>query len=400
MSLFKTKNIKYHNISNQLNSTSLIIHGTLDQKNKNMITTIEKKKIKLPQLEHKLEKLKNSLIVIEKKSPLTYSIDDISTKAELKDKIYELEKEILSIQNNDEEIDYFSKTYDILNNYYINTAYDKNKTNTSNNTQTEKIKGFDDFFKTQKNTLVAKENSYLDDWMKIVCNKSIKNSSGSIRMYNTKTCKICNIEKTINSSEGYLICKNCGDAEYIILDTDRINYKDQFIETKNIGYKRMNHFSELMNQFQAKESTDIPDDIFDNIVSELKKQRITDSTKLTNKSMRSVLKKLELNNYFEHIPFIINKITGLPPPTISRDVEEKLKQMFRDIQEPFERFRPSKRKNFLNYNYVYYKFFELLEMDQFLIHFPLVKSTEKLREHDDIWKKICKFLKWQYIPSI
>jgi hypothetical protein len=204
----------------------------------------------------------------------------------------------------------------------------------------------------------------------------------------------------VNSSEGYLICKNCGDAEYIILDTDRINYKDQFIETKNIGYKRMNHFSELMNQFQAKESTDIPDDVFDNIVNELKKQRINDSSKLTNKSMRSVLKKLELNSYFEHIPFIINKITGLPPPTISRDIEEKLKQMFKDIQEPFERFRPNKRKNFLNYNYVYYKFFELLDMDQFLIHFPLVKSTEKLREHDDIWKKICKFLKWQYIPSI
>lgn len=391
MTCFKSKNIKYHNIFNHLNSTSLIIHGTLDQKNKEMLSYIEKKKNDLPKLITKLNKLKTEYNKLNKKLPKLYTIDDINNKAEIQDKIVELEEQISQINNNDDEIDYFSKTYSILNDYYDNNIQD--------NKQPNNIKNLNDFFTEQKkNKLIVNktdENSYLDKWMKIVHNKSIRRN---YKNYGIKICNTCNVEKILHSSDGYIICPLCGKCEYIILDTEKINYKDQFIETKNIGYKRMNHFSELMNQFQAKESTDISADIFNLIINELKKQRINNKN-ISNKLMRSILKKLELNNYFEHIPFIINKITGLPPPNVCRDIEEKLKQMFRDIQDPFELYRPKRRKNFLNYNYVYHKFFELLDMDQFLPHFPLVKSAEKLREHDEIWQKICKHLKWQYIPS-
>ena len=45
-------------------------------------------------------------------------------------------------------------------------------------------------------------------------------------------------------------------------------------------------------------------------------------------------------------------------------------------------------------------FGQLLELDDFLKCFPYLKSTEKLRQQDAIWKDICKELKWQYIPSI
>ena len=43
---------------------------------------------------------------------------------------------------------------------------------------------------------------------------------------------------------------------------------------------------------------------------------------------------------------------------------------------------------------------QLLEMDEFLNHFSLLKSREKLAEQDKIWKLICKDLKWQYIKTI
>ena len=67
---------------------------------------------------------------------------------------------------------------------------------------------------------------------------------------------------------------------------------------------------------------------------------------------------------------------------------------------PFQNNCPIDRKNFLSYNYVLHKFCQLLELDNLLIHFPLLKSREKLREQDKIWKNICKDLKWEYIPSI
>ena len=74
--------------------------------------------------------------------------------------------------------------------------------------------------------------------------------------------------------------------------------------------------------------------------------------------------------------------------------------MFKDIQIPFETHRPPKRINFLSYSYVLHKFCELQMLDQYLKYFPLLKSREKLRIQDKIWKKICKDLRWKYYPSI
>ena len=61
---------------------------------------------------------------------------------------------------------------------------------------------------------------------------------------------------------------------------------------------------------------------------------------------------------------------------------------------------PPSRKNFLSYAYVLHKFCELLEFDDLLEYFPLLKSREKLHQQDIIWKKICRDLKWQFIPSL
>lgn len=96
----------------------------------------------------------------------------------------------------------------------------------------------------------------------------------------------------------------------------------------------------------------------------------------------------------------MSKLSGLPPPSISRDIEEELRHMFRQIQLPFERHRPKGRINFLSYSYVLHKFCELLELDEFIKYFPLLKSREKLRQQDRVWKNICRDLRWQFIPSI
>jgi hypothetical protein len=116
--------------------------------------------------------------------------------------------------------------------------------------------------------------------------------------------------------------------------------------------------------------------------------------------MRDILKKLRLHRYYEHVPHIINTLNGLPPPTMSRNTEEKIRNMFKAIQEPFTKFCPKDRKNFLSYNYVLHKFCELLMLDQFIHCFPLLKSREKLQHQDKIWEKICNYLGWEFIESI
>lgn len=165
-------------------------------------------------------------------------------------------------------------------------------------------------------------------------------------------------------------------------------------------YKRINHFCELLSQFQAKEATEIPKEIYIKITNELKKNRIYNSTNINLDVMKHILKKLRLHNYYEHIPHIVSKITEKPPPTINRDTEEKLKNMFKEIQPPFSKHCPSSRINFLSYSYILHKFCQLLELDDLLKCFPLLKSRDKLRLQDKIWEKICKDLSWEFIPSI
>ena len=153
-------------------------------------------------------------------------------------------------------------------------------------------------------------------------------------------------------------------------------------------------------QFQAKESTQIPNELYDKILLEIKKERITNMADLTPIKVRDILKKLKYNKYYEHIPHIINKLNGIPPPVMSRDNEEKLRRMFKEIQIPFHKHCPKDRKNFLSYSYVLHKFVQLLSMDEFLICFPLLKSREKLHQQDIIWKKICNELRWEFVPSL
>lgn len=223
-----------------------------------------------------------------------------------------------------------------------------------------------------------------------------KHAYGKIRM-----CETCNIEKTLINSDGILVCQKCGEVERIIIDSEKPNYKEAITENKTgYPYKRSNHLNEWLSQFQAKESIDIPDGIYDMIIAELRKNRIYDMKKLALQQMKKILKSLRLTQYYGHATYIISKLSGISPPTINRETEDKIRLMFRQIQVSFEKNCPKGRTNFLSYSYVLHKFFQLLELDEFVKYFPLLKSREKLKIQDEIWEKICYDLNWEYYPSI
>lgn len=151
---------------------------------------------------------------------------------------------------------------------------------------------------------------------------------------------------------------------------------------------------------QAKESTEIPDIVYHNILAELKKMKINNTKHVTIQQVRYILKKLKYNQYYEHTVFIVSKITKRPPPVLSRDIEEKIKIMFKQIQEPFYLYCPSDRLNFLSYSFVLHKIFQILGLNEYVHYFDLLKSREKLRVQEEIWKKICNHLGWPFYPSI
>jgi len=204
----------------------------------------------------------------------------------------------------------------------------------------------------------------------------------------------------INNYECFSTCDDCGLMEYIFVDTDKRSYKEPPPENTYFAYKRINHFREWLAQFQAKESTDIPEKVYKVIIEEIDKNRIRDMVNLSTEKVRDFLKKHKLNKYYEHIPHIIYRLNGKKPPVIPKDMEEKLCTLFIDIQTPFNKVKPPGRKNFLSYAFVIYKFCQLLELDELAENFTLLKDKDKLNQQEDIWKKMCKELNWEYIATL
>ena len=214
-------------------------------------------------------------------------------------------------------------------------------------------------------------------------------------------CPTCDVEMTFYQNEALLGCPRCGHEEFILVDSEKPSYKDPPREITYFAYKKINHFNEWLAQFQAKENTDIPQDIIESVMRELHKERISDPKKIKKEKVREILQKLKLAKWYDHVQQIKNRIQHqMTNLTLSKEMEEKLQYLFKEIQPAFIKYCPANRSNFLSYPYVLYKLCQLLEMDEFLPCFQLLKSREKLYQQDQVWKQICQEMRWQFIKSI
>jgi hypothetical protein len=220
-------------------------------------------------------------------------------------------------------------------------------------------------------------------------------------------CSDCNVTFTIANS--YLVCPLCGICKNTIEQANELSYKEKqdYDYRPQFTYDKRSHLEDWLRRFQNKEARAIPQDVLDKVILEAKKERINDLNALTEEKVKRYLKKLNLNDYYDNVIGIINRLNGRPPFTLTQEIEEKIKKMFQQIQEPYEKFKPPSRKNFLSYSYTLCKFFQILNLHEFARYFPLLKSNDKLRQQDDIFKKIVghmseidKTTKWVFYPSV
>ena len=346
--------------------------------------------------------IKNITTKISRKDEINTEIEKINTMLEnnvsLSDKLLLLEKkdkldlEYDIINQNYDMMDYYDNTGDILSAYYKKRDIDDSAQKGS--------KSIFDFLNMSSSNeeIFIKKIDELQQTDKIKLYEQFCYRLGTINLVEDinkriKICQTCSIEKILDTGESAYICPLCGDSETIILDEDK--------QVKDYSpYKRLNHFREWLNQFQAKQSPNIPEEVFIEIVRLLNKKKIMDLSTLKPKFMKdNILKKLNYNQYYEHCVYIIYKLNNLPPPKITKDMEKLFISMFFKIQTPWELYKPPGRKNFISYPYILYKFCELLELDHLLQFFSLHKDSDKIMETDDTWERICKHLQWEFIPS-
>ena len=373
MDVFKVRKVR------ESGSSSM---GTLDSVHQDMVHTLRESKSKQVELRKEMDDLK-------------VQIESVSSSNDMKDilqfsiweaRVRDLAQELSQLNQLEE---YYMKNMDILTDYY------RRDVGSASPAVQKEDSTFMKFFAAATPEGVSKKQIF-DEY---VTRMKLSNSSETGTVM-TEHCNQCNVAREEISSEGILVCPSCGSEEYSLVMSDFPSFRDPPKERNNYAYKKINHLNEILNQFQAKESTMIPDEVMNEVVLEIKKRRISNIADLTEKEIREILKKSGRSKYYEHAAHILSRLNGNPPPTITPEIEEKIRTMFQEIQAPFLLYCPNDRTNFLSYSYILYKFFELLDLDEYKVYFPLLKSRDRLIAHDQIWKKICDYLQWEFIRSI
>ena len=361
---------------------------TLDGKHKEFLNEFSKdENDKIPELKIERQELKDKL------NNVSLTVDE---RLDCQDRILEITQSIKETKNKKKE--YFLDNSKFIFDYFENK---KNISSGTTSTISDKNKILNSFFKIKQNdgettTNQNKNNNIVQKYL-----SNIDDTFIDINLFicQTDICQICHKGELIPlEDEGILICNICFRNIPYLIENEKPSYKEPPKEVCFYAYKRINHFKEILAQFQGKETTQIPPEVIENIIIQIKKERI-DLTQITNNKTKEILKKLGYNKYYEHIPFIKDKL-GIKPPIMSPELEETLCNLFVDLQSPYSKYCPDDRVNFLNYYYTAYKLCELLGESQYLEHFPMLKDREKRIEQDTIWKQICEELDWEFIPTI
>ncbi len=266
---------------------------TLDETHRKIASQFNYRKLTLPKKKARLEQCKKQLHDIENKDACNYTSDDIKKRAKLKDFIKDLDEEVHDIENNISEIEYYSKTDELLKDYYSllddedKLFYNENpelsevksvsleqsmdsldiinnlnkSTRKAKRVTRRKKKGIVDtsnsiityFTKEQeqsqaqtqdteedgsrtkpKSDVMCDRAQILDQYMILIDNNYASDKRKGFNLI--KVCGDCGSDKTVVQSEGICVCQNCGEAEMMIIEAERPSYKENSTPEKP-GYK-------------------------------------------------------------------------------------------------------------------------------------------------------------------
>ena len=184
------------------------------------------------------------------------------------------------------------------NNYYLDNNeiifdYFENKQQICNGNNKTKI--LNDFFKVE--SAASKEDQLKrvnqNNVQRYLTNLDPSYIDISKYVFPTDVCRYCQSGEMIPvENEGIMVCNHCSIHVSYLVENEKPSYKEPPNEACFYAYKRINHFKEILAQFQAKETTQIPPDVLENIKHQIKKERIDLHTQFTDKKAKEILKKL------------------------------------------------------------------------------------------------------------
>lgn len=257
----------------------------------------------------------------------------------------------------------------------------------------------------------------------ITVNKSDEDESCLTPLFQKKKCnsefccKACeSYNVRLDETNADVVCLDCGCCDrYLAIGTEGLSYEEQvnagldsYYAPKFTGYKRLQHFNDLLNQLQGRRQVEVPSDIITKIEECIEWDHAKD--KVTMALVRKVIKKLKLGHkHYENAQIIVEKITKNSSGKASllripHNVERDMVTQFMRIEAAWNRDKgatsKASRKSFLSYTYVIKQLLQSMGQGKLAEAITTIKSKPRLKAHDEAWKHICDLCNFEYAPIV
>ena len=345
------------------------------KKNYDIIFLDKKIQSMLDNDERNIDKYKKKLISLTKK---LQKVSRYHQKKILEEDIYKMEIKIQEIESGVRYGLYISRTHHIIKRYndVLQTKIPINFIGTNDKDSTSDLQNSQD-------KLIKEYINIARDYIKI------EPIYAAVTKINNDICSFCN-SNDIEEVDHVCICTNCGKESKMVsikssfMDSDRVNI------TTKYKYDRISHFKGIINKYQAKQTTSIPEELFTIIKTQLELHGLTMKKLSSDKKVPKGTKKLKYKKVTKKHIYMFLKETGY--------------NGYYDDYKIYKNIKTSdnkkKRKNFLNSQYVLFQLLKKYKYKCKKEDFNILKTRDRLLEHDEIYSNICQELKWSCVHTV
>ena len=209
-------------------------------------------------------------------------------------------------------------------------------------------------------------------------------------------CMDCKLRIIVDYQRSTLVCTKCGVFEYYPVYVSSYNHTMQPSRRKCI-YKRYDNFKVILNQFFFGGKRVVPNDVMIAIKDEIHNETnilYPYEIPLTIPILECILKRNKLTTYKNSSYYIYFKLSGLATPHITTKEYNMMLEVFDVVSSIYDKYRPSNRKNFLNYSFVLKKLLIMLGKVEYAKYIPQLKTHSKHKELERVWCLITKDREW------
>ncbi|ABF82109.1 hypothetical protein MIV079L [Invertebrate iridescent virus 3] len=234
---------------------------------------------------------------------------------------------------------------------------------------------------------------------------------------------VCGNKTEFIKDDDRAVCAICCTEQSLISNTSSFSDVGRVNMASKYTYNRKVHFRDCITQYQGKQKTHIPEEIYTILETKLLEKNLLNTEpgltvekryeKVTRAMVLDILKELgskDVKKFYDDIVLIHHTLTKQPCDNIEY-LEDSLLDDFDKLTETYDNLYVNqdspdderggtKRKNFINAQFVLYQLLRKHNHPCNSMDFLTLKKSERKRFHHTICKKLFSILEWKYSYSI